>query len=628
MFQKNIEVLKFKNPDLAAKLENLSLEDVSDNFSVFEAESNDLIIGYKDIPLNSPVDPIQEARQIWNKSIKTEPVKNDIHLVFGIGLGYLFKRTYISSPAKVFVFEPNIEVLRFVFEYIDFSQELAAKRVYFTDNFDILMDKIQKEYLSGDKVEPLFVDSYALLNQKILMDLTSEIIKICQLRNMDQNTIFNRCKDWTINNITNMKFFPKARPVSILQDKFKEKPALIVCSGPSLEKNIQNIKENKNKYILICISNALKYLIKEDIIPDFVVFSDSKHLEQHIDGIEDKLKDINLITCSKADFNLTRNTFKRKLFYFSNTDVIAEWFNSLAPEHFELYKSAGSVSIISYFIAKKMGCAPIVYAGLDLAFVDDKLYADGKKPDVNSQGDINLGYAPAYNCKKTMQVKGRNGKDILSRDDYALFIRQLEDIIEEENIQNKIINTSLNGALIKGMKYTEFDKINNEISGKSIDVNAILSELFEQNSEDWNILLNNLAKSLIEQHQEIKLIKNNCQKIVKALNQINKNLQDDDIQIIFLDSLIKGIQKNISQTRGDILKNVFLSNSLQKEILDYTNNYKLDVLPSSVETIKNNMQTEYNLFNIALMTSSAIEKNLNGVIDKYKRKVIKDECVV
>ncbi len=627
MFQKNIEVLKFKNPKLAAKIESLSLEDVSENFSVFEAESKDLIIAYKDIPLNSPADPIQESRQIWTKSIKAEPVKNDIHLVFGIGLGYLFKRTYVSSPAKVFVFEPNIEILRYVFEYIDFSQELADKRVYFTDNFDTLIEKIQNEYLAGDKIEPLFVDTYALLNQKILMNLTTEIIKICQLKNMDQNTIFSQCKDWTINNITNMKFFPKARPVSILQDKFKEKPALIVCSGPSLKENLKNIKENKDKYILICIGNALKYLIQKDITPDFAVFSDSKHLEQHIEGIEDKLKDINLITCSKADFNLSRNPFKRKLFYLSKTDAIADWLNSVSSQHFKLYKSAGSVSIISYFIAKEMGCAPIVYAGLDLSFVDNKLYADGKELDVNSEGDINLGYAPSYNCKKAVQVKGRNGKNILSRDDYALFIRQFEDIIEEENIQNQIISTSLNGANIKGMKYQDFNKINNEISSENINVDEILTQLFEQSTQDWDNVLNNLAKNLIKEHQKIKLINDNCKKIVDTLGQINKHLQGNNVQITFVESLAKDIQENMSKTRGDIISNIFLSNSLQKEILDYTNNYKLDVLPS-IEIIKHNMQTEYNLFNIADMTSSAIEKNLNGVILKYKRKVIKDECVV
>ncbi len=627
MFQKNIEVLKFKNPDLASKLEKNRLEDINENFSVFEAKSKDLIIAYKDIPLNSPVDPIQEARQIWSKSIKSEPAKNDIHLVFGIGLGYLFKRTYISSPARIFVFEPNLEILRFVFEYIDFSQELADKRVYFTDNFETLMDKIQNEYLSGDKIEPLFVDSYAILNQKILMNLTSEIIKICQLRNMDQNTIFSQCKDWTINNITNMKFFPKARPVSILQNKFKDKPALIVCSGPSLKENIQNIKENKNKYILISIGNALKYLVQENIIPDFVVFSDSKYLEQHVEGIKDKINDINLITCSKADFNLSRNPFKRKLFYFSKTDAIADWLNSVDSKHFELYNSAGSVSIISYFVAKEMGCAPIVYTGLDLAFVNNKLYANDQKLDVNSQGDINLGYTPAYNYKKAMHVKARNGKYILSRDDYALFIRQLEDIIEEENIQNQLINTSLNGALIKGMKYIEFNEVNSKISNKNTNIDKTLTQLFNQSREEWDVLLNKFAKSLIGQHKEIKIINENCKKIVKTLGQINKQLQSDDVQLTFVDSLVKGIKKTMSQTRGDIVKNIFLSNSLQKEILDYTNNYKLDVLPS-LEIIKHNMQVEYELFNMACMVSSAIEKNLDGVIFKYKRKVIKDECVV
>jgi len=96
MFQKNLEAIKIKNPKLAERLGKIDINSIT-GIEVLEAESKDLIISYKNTPLHSTIDPSREAKTTWNRTIKNELKKNDIQIVFGLGLGYLFKRAYVSA---------------------------------------------------------------------------------------------------------------------------------------------------------------------------------------------------------------------------------------------------------------------------------------------------------------------------------------------------------------------------------------------------------------------------------------------------------------------------------------------------------------------------------------------------
>lgn len=73
-----------------------------------------------------------------------------------------------------------------------------------------------------------------------------------------------------INNITSLKKI--------------DKNILVIASGPSLEKTINFIKENQNKFIIFALSSAINPLIKNGILPDLCFSTDggfwaTKHLQ-------------------------------------------------------------------------------------------------------------------------------------------------------------------------------------------------------------------------------------------------------------------------------------------------------------------------------------------------------------
>ena len=349
MFKKNIQAVREKNPELAEKLEKINLESIQD-ITVTEAETEDLIIGYKDTALHSLVDPAREAKALWNKTIKTDLKKNDIQIVFGLGLGYLFKRAYVNSNSKIFLLEPFVEILRFVLEHVDLSEELSDKRVYITDNIKDITNKLKKEYLQGDKAEFLFLPAYTSLAKNTLEDLTNSSLKILEEKSTDINTIFKLTPLWCRNFIMNLPYFINSRPLGCFKDIFVDKTVLLISAGPSLAENIEKIKENKNKFVTIAVGKAFKILVENDIIPDFVSFADAVSTEFQFEGLEKVFEKTNIIMTSKTDNKVAKLKAKTKILYLPETDIFTDLFKTDSGLDAGSYKSAGSISIINYFI--------------------------------------------------------------------------------------------------------------------------------------------------------------------------------------------------------------------------------------------------------------------------------------
>lgn len=621
MFQKNLEAIKLKNPDLSAKLEKINLADIK-SIEVTIAENKDYNINYNSTALHNPIDPVREAKTTWYKAVKTELKKNDIQVVFGLGLGYLFKRAYVNSCSKIFIIEPFIEILRFVLEYVDLSKEFAENRVFITDNPEELLKKIHAEFLSGDKIEYLFLNSYLFLSKDLLIDLTQKTLKICESKCMDQNTIINQCKLWVENFVLNMQYFPESKPIGFFKEVFAKKTALIVSAGPSLNQNLAKIKENRNKFIIIAVPSVLKILINAEIIPDFAVFADSKHMLKHISGIENYLSKINLVINSRAENKIFQQDFKSKLIYFSETDALSGWIKNIVGEEIGVYKSGGTVAILAYYFAKALGCDPIIFTGLDLAFIDNKIYADGHELIVNSDGFVEVWQEDKkdYVSKKLMTVKGYNGEMLPTRDDYALFIRHFNEIFTQEYNPARIINTSVSGAYIEGMEYVEFNNIVENLSSQNLNTDEIIQDILNKASAKWLDSNNSIYYGLKNQAVKIRNIEKLSKNISEELKEICDLFEEKDKKIDLIQNKAENIKDLMSDVRDEVIKNAFLSVYMQNEVWQYAKNYKTSILPS-MDDINHNIKIEYDFFAIVHESSKIVAGLIEKFLAEYKIKL-------
>lgn len=612
MFQKNIEALKMNNPGLAEKLENINIDSVS-GIEAFQAESKDLILTYNGVPLHSPIDPIREAKTVWNRTVKSPLKKNDIQLVFGLGLGYLFKRACVSADSKIFVIEPNLEIIRFVTEHVDFSAEFSEKRVYITDNVKDLYEKLYEQYLSGDRIEFLFLNHYASSNSEILANITSKTFEIIESRGSDKNTILNLSKIWTENFIKNIADFPEARPLGYSEGNFSDKTALIISPGSSLSEDIEKIKNNSDKFVTIAVGKAFRQLVKAGIIPDFTVFADAKGCAEQIKGVEDFIEKTHLVMLSKSDNYVYGLKSKSKTVSFLENDAFSKLFKNSEIENPGFYKSGSSVSIISYYFAKALGFEQIIFSGLDLAFIDNKMYADGSVFETNEAGKLkNLN-------KKIVYIKDREGNDLPTRDDYALFVRQFSEILTEELNLAKIINTSLNGAYINGMEYKSFSETVATLSEVKPDVDKIISETYTETKENWDSALRIVNSELIVIKNELKEIGEQSGTIYEEFNKICTELENTGNISCGSDNY-DNLNNSVIDTRQKLINNMMLSTYMQDEIWKYTRNYITKSIPGKNDIIMN-FNLDRDFFNDAKTGCTTLTKLLDKITAEQKTPV-------
>lgn len=142
----------------------------------------------------------------------------------------------------------------------------------------------------------------------------------------------------------------------------EEKPVLLLAAGPSLQKNIEWLKNNHGRFILVAASATLKKLYAEGIAPDIVTHIDGFDVSMaHYEGIpvETFLKNTLYLFGPFVPTQLREMLPKEKMFFFESGTFYFENFGSLATP------CVGSTTLGLMLI---LGVRRLYLLGLDLAF--------------------------------------------------------------------------------------------------------------------------------------------------------------------------------------------------------------------------------------------------------------------
>lgn len=564
MFKKNLEAINKSNHDLTKRLNTISIEDAKKSIEVYQAQSGDVIISYNNVMLDNATNPIEDSNINWQNNVQEQLLNTDIIIIFGLGLGYLFKRAYISCPCKILIYEPNLEVLRFVLEYVDLSEQLSDTRVFLTNDENDFSNYLTEKYITNDKIKFIYPPGYLNINSKEIISISDIILNICNSKNADINTISKLSKLWVKNNINNIKFMDNSRPLSILKNEFKDLTALILAAGPSLKSNIDTIKQNRDKYIIFAVNRSLDYLIQNDVIPDFLVVADARYVEYTIKELGKASSKINLITTTKADSCIYNYKFNSIFNYYLKNDVFNEEVNKIFPKEIELYQTEGTAVSQCYYSAIEMGFSKIVFCGLDLALKEKVAYADGEEVLILSETQTLI----SSDQRKLVQVKSVTGDLITTRDDYELFIKQLEKAFSKDKAP-VLYNTTDFGAYLEGMIYEPLEKISKQLPEINIDITKKISEKYSITQDIWEKILETQKNMIFSQKENILNIKTQIESWLKQNKSIIEAIASSTPKENTL-ILLNNIQKAELSIIKEILNSMILGSYFQSEILKYT----------------------------------------------------------
>lgn len=533
IFLDNINILREKNENLAEKL--IAIKDLKNKFTLDEAASGAVNLVKNGIPIHNKFDPEQEAIDLLNQiEVKHS---NSVNVIYGLGLGYVFKRLYKGLKGYIIVYEPDLEVLRLTFEMVDFKDELYDKRVFVVSSIDEIEEIYNKIFFFDYKISlstaPYYLN-YDLDNQQAF---TKKLGYIHGLFSSNFDMFTNKYWLWINSLIDNMDYLADYDEVNSLKDYFKGKPAVIMSAGPSLSKNIDLIEKNRDKFVVFCVSTALKAAVKHNIIPDFVCFIE--YLPDSSRFIDDETaKQTNIILQPVTSKSIFDKPAKKKFLFYADNDEGSKWLANLYGISTENYLNRGTVSINALVSAKIMGCNPIVLVGQDLAYTDSKCYAEGTVYEDLKVNDGKISVESTEDAVKKIQateesiknrcralsssvyyVKGQNGQMIPSSGDYAGFIKYFEEIAKSYKSEVTLINATEGGAQINGYKNMTLHDVIKRYCKKSVDFS--LEDYMDINSDKRKELLSKCIK------ENVELYTKNYEKLFIKANDYARKIEID-----------------------------------------------------------------------------------------------------
>lgn len=275
-----------------------------------------------------------------------------------------------------------------------------------------------------------------------LDDFKPVLEKSVMSRWMDVNTRTSYSRPWIDQAFRNLPLIAKGKNLSELNGRFAGRPAILVAPGPSLEKNIQALRQIQGRAVVIAQLQAVRRLYKEGIRPDFVVVLDPQDLTappfNTLDGVPDDFLThlVVAVTCHPAVIRRFRSVY-----YFDGGSGVDAWLQPHLSR--KLVDLSGSTTAIACLrLALHWRCAPVVVMGQDLALADGKRYA----------GDT----AGTLSMIGTHELPGFYGGVVRSPSNYYLFHFALENLAKKAREADpgvELINCTEGGAFIDGFSH-------------------------------------------------------------------------------------------------------------------------------------------------------------------------------
>ncbi len=546
IFQKNISALSLKNPALVQRL----LGYVPTEIPQLVKENSFYNIVYRGKYVHNQVNPLAEAREIFSMA-NNSPVS--IHLVYGLGLGYLFQVASAESKGSVILYEPDLNILRLVLELVDFSTDIMKPNVFVADNFEDVSQIIYKKSGMKNSPEMLSLPSQREFDSVGFDNLVKQLQDLIGAFTLDRKYTtekFYPSLKMLLKNIPNLM---NEVPLIKYKDSYKGKTALIVSAGPSLDRDIEIIKKYRNNVVVFAVGTALKTLIAHKIKPDFLCIIETYNSSRQVENID--LSDVYFVTEPYSNPTLRTFKFKQIFSHISANTPINHFWAEICNENIEEYWSKGTVSYTALNCARILGCSKIVLTGQDLAYIEGQCYSkdsaykdlvckfnhDKQKWEIVAKDfeKFALAISPSANpefrikvANKRLErlnsslyyVKGIKGDMIPTESVYAAFVKPLSEFSQHFN-DREYINTSLVGAQIDGFENLPLENVLKDTEPVG---DLSLSTNFEYNKES---IFANLSDKLGELRQSLLLIEEG-KRFAKSLNNDLKRYKNAGTEVL------------------------------------------------------------------------------------------------
>jgi hypothetical protein len=550
-YEKNVSVLKEICPEYVEWLEK---EEDADWIELIRSKNKDLNFVVRQPGKVISAYPIDNARRDSRKLAKNLRLHNEEATVLvGLGLGHLLNQIKIKKEKKhhILVVEPTAQLVRESLKLYDFSKEI--------ENGTFLFIRNEADLASAFSwVESFFVkQNWHMVFDKFILQRPGDYDKLIELTSRTINqiisnigTVMGAGEQIADNDIINLPYIFRHRGINELTDLYKDKPAVLIGTGPSLTKNVHRLKELQGKVVIIAVAQALRALLAYDVRPDFICTVDyGKTNLEHFKGLMDS--NVPLIALNRTYAEILKRWQGPKFIVgtavpgFSDTTVGIIERKGQAEQ-------GGSVIHLCMGAALNFGCNPIAMIGHDLSFPEGK---ESHIPTADAGGHIEVEDGiiwwvvddprshlhrkkkeKRYSHGPVQLVPGYYGGVVLTNMGLNSFITSTVGIMKNHP-DKEFYDCTEGGAKLKGAKQYSLKKYLSEQCKDEIDKSVI--EPYLSLADDRKEILNSaipLLQDDIELMADIIKAANKGLKAAKYVKKAHKENRIEDIK--------KGLDEN------------------------------------------------------------------------------------
>lgn len=403
-------------------------------------------------PLNSLYNPENASKQWAKQFYRPEINENSVIIVFGIADGRsVLELSRKRKECTIIIYEPCQEIFWKAME-CDEVAELAEN-----DNICITVKGVNEEYFFHALQTVLNYSNYQLVVQSVLPNYLQlfkteyqemlEIYKsVIELIVFTRNTMILRGIEIQHNTYALTKDMMEQRSDVQLIDIIDKKkmnglPAILVAAGPSLDKNVTQLKDIKNKAFIMVVDTALNTVLENGIVPDMTMSIDSR--KPLVLFKNDKFKDIPIALSMNSNKDVVKLNTSKHFYEIDEEGYLKKLLEVNGKDSIQL-PTGGSVATSTLALLHEMGFKTIILVGQDLAYpggVEHTAAAYGK-------GNDNVDTKK----KDYIEVEDNYGNTVLTEANMNIYRKWIENYIGAYS-DLTVINATEGGAKIAGTEF-------------------------------------------------------------------------------------------------------------------------------------------------------------------------------
>lgn len=293
------------------------------------------------------------------------------------------------------------------------------------------------------------------------------------------------------NNLENYSHNPN---IYCVKDLFPKRPAIVVATGPSLNKNVHELSAVNRRAVILSVDASLSILHRNGIIPHFVTSIErTPGLEKFFRGLSHMEKTVHVVP--SFAYPTTVSAYKGPKLFMTRPYA---FFESLGMRH-DMFDMGISTAIAAFETARLLGCDPIILMGNDLAT------APGGK--THAQG-CSFGQQQQKFSEQTFPVPGNLGGTVETCQIWYQNIKDYESRIAA--FGGSVVNATEGGAKIHGTRIMSLKRAIQDYCRNDFDPrNQVLAKVRQStNQTAFDFMYAPMAKMIKQSEDAIAL----CQK--------------------------------------------------------------------------------------------------------------------